>query len=113
MKHKNNFETGNIQNVMGDFGEEFLMGGQCPEKFHHKMEIIYTIEKMQGVTQFIKQVDSFPPGLTWEPCKDLPDFIVTWKEPLNRFKLNTKELFGLQMTVPKLMNNNLFEMPPL
>lgn len=72
MKDKNNFETGNIQNVMGDFGEEFLMGRQCSEKF-----MIYTIEKMQGVTQFIKQVDSFPPVLTWEPCKDLPDFIVT------------------------------------
>lgn len=57
---------------MGDFGEEFLMGRQCSEKF-----MIYTIEKMQGVTQFIKQVDSFPPVLTWEPCKDLPDFIVT------------------------------------
>ena len=98
---------------MGDFGEEFLMGRQCSEKFLHKMEMIYTIEKMQAVTQFIKQVDSFPPVLTWEPCKDLPDFIVTWKEPLNRFKLNTKELFGLWMTVPKLMNNNLFEMPPL
>ena len=58
---------------MGDFGEEFLMGRQCSEKFHHKMEMIYTIEKMQAVTQFIKQVDSFPPVLTWEPCKDLPE----------------------------------------
>lgn len=96
---QNHLETWETQDVLDNVGEALECGGQFPEEFHKKVEMVYyRIINPGKWTQggYAQEQEAFSPlGLTLEQQEKLLDPIVTWTVSDKHSQLTYKELLGL------------------